>query len=244
VGDAAETAAPAAASAAPMPAAAAPAAAPAAAQAAAPAAAGANLDQLAQDLMLREKKLAEAQQQLQTQREQAAQEAARTAAAAKASAAPQPQQAAAAPAPAAAAEDERLKQLQAEVDKLRKEKEAQAATTVASAAPAARSANPGAEWNAWYRDATGTVRQSLRYPQKSLQGGEEGDVMVKVLLKRDGSVVKTELAERTPYSALNGEALAVFSRIGRFPPIPSDYSPGNPQVEMSMPINFKIAADQ
>jgi TonB family protein len=230
--------------AAPVPDAAAAAPAASAPAAAAPAGQGANLDQLAQDLMAREKKLAEAREQLQqAQRDQTQEKPAKPAAAP----AQQPA-AAAAPAPAPAAEQdpaERLKQLQAEVDKLRKEKgpEAAAPTSVASAAPAPRS-GPGPDWSNWYRDATGAVRQSLRYPQKSLQGGEEGDVMVKLLLKRDGSILKTELVQRTPYSALNGEALAVFSRIGRFAPVPADYSPGNAQVELSMPINFKIAADQ
>jgi TonB family protein len=126
------------------------------------------------------------------------------------------------------------------VERLRKEKEPQAAapTTIASAAPATRS---GPDWPTWYRDATGSVRQNLRYPQKSLQAGEEGDLTVKVHMRRDGSIIRTDLAQRSPYSALNQEAVEVFSRIGRFAPLPADYQPNNAEVDLNMPINFKLS---
>ncbi|HZR38021.1 MAG TPA: TonB family protein [Nevskia sp.] len=202
-----------------------------------PAGGGTDLDRLAQDLMNKEKKLAEARDQLQAEREQA-----KATPVSVANKAAQQQAAPAAAQPGAADADaaEKLRQLQAEVERLRKEKEAQAtaaATTVASAAPAVRS---GSDFSAWYRDVTGSVRQSLRYPQRSLQGGEEGDITVRVHLKRDGSIVKTEILQRSSYSALNSEALAVFARIGHFSAVPSDYQPGNPEVDFSVPINFKL----
>ncbi|MFI4981922.1 MAG: energy transducer TonB, partial [Nevskiales bacterium] len=221
----------------PAPAAAVPAAADTASAAAAPAPAqgDAGLDRLALDLMAKEKKVTDARDQLQTQREQAAQEA-------KASPAASGRPAAAAPPAPSQAEleaAEHLRQLQAEVDRLRKEKESQPAAPamVASAAAPTRS---GPDWSTWYREATSNVRQSLRYPQESLQAGEEGDILVKVRLRRDGSLVRAEMQQRSPYAPLNREALEVFSRIGRFPPLPSDYQPNNPEVDLSMPINFKM----
>ncbi|MDB5978974.1 MAG: TonB family protein [Nevskia sp.] len=225
--------------AAPAPAAAVPAATDAATAAAAPAPAqgDAELDRLALDLMAKEKKVADARDQLQTQREQAAQEA-RTSVAAggrtTAAAATPP-----APSQAELEAAEHLRQLQAEVDRLRKEKEAQptAPAMVASAAAPTRS---GPDWPTWYREATSNVRQSLRYPQESLQAGEEGDILVKVRLRRDGSLIRAEMQQRSPYAQLNREALEVFSRIGRFPPLPGDYQPNNPEVDLSMPINFKM----
>ncbi len=125
------------------------------------------------------------------------------------------------------------------MDRLRKEKEAQPAQTViASAASPARG---GPDWPTWYRDATGAIRQNLRYPQKSLQGGEEGDITVKVRVRRDGTIIGTNLQQRSPYAALNGEAIDVFSRIGRFAPLPGDYQPNSSEVDLNMPINFKLA---
>ena len=212
----------------------------------APAQGDAGLDRLALDLMAKEKKVDEARNQLQAQRDQAALDA-KTAAAAsnKAAAASTTAPVAAPPAPSQAEVDaaEHLKQLQAEVDRLRKEKEAQAAqATVASAAAPARSSS---EWPAaWYRDATATIRQNLHYPQRSLQAGEEGDILVKVRLRRDGSIVKTELQQRSSYAALNGEAIEVFSRIRRFAPLPTDYLSNSSEVDLSMPINFKLGDDQ
>lgn len=218
--------------------------APAAADAAtgpapAPAQGDAGLDRLALDLMAKEKKVADARDQLQVQHEQALQEARNNAAASGKTAVAAT--AAAAPAPTQAELDaaEHLRQLQAEVDRLRKEKEAQSAqTVVASAASPARG---GPDWPTWYRDATGTIRQNLRYPQKSLQGGEEGDITVKVRVRRDGTIIGTNLQQRSPYAALNGEAIDVFSRIGRFAPLPGDYQPNSAEVDLNMPINFKLS---
>ena len=204
----------------------------------APAQSDAGLDRLALDLMAKEKKVTEARDQLQAQHEQAVQEAKTSAAASGKTAAAT---AAAAPAPTQAELDaaEHLRQLQAEVDRLRKEKEAQPAQTViASAASPARG---GPDWPTWYRDATGAIRQNLRYPQKSLQGGEEGDITVKVRVRRDGTIIGTNLQQRSPYAALNGEAIDVFSRIGRFAPLPGDYQPNSSEVDLNMPINFKLA---
>jgi len=240
----------------PAPARPAAAAAAPAAPAAADAAAGAapapvqndgGLDRLALDLMAKEKKLADARDQVQAQRDQAVQqEQSRTAAASNRTAAAAPVAAAtAAAAPAPTQEEiaaaEHLRQLQDEVDRLRKEKEVQAAqsTVVAGAPVPMRSAQ---DWPvAWYRDATSTIRQNLHYPQRSLQAGEEGDIMVKVRLRRDGSVVKTDLLQRSAYTALNSEALDVFLRIRRFAPLPADYLPNSPEIDLSMPINFKLS---
>jgi len=207
-----------------------------------------GLDRLALDLMAKEKKLTDARDQVQAQRDQAVQQEQSRAAAASnrtAAAAPAAAATAAAAAPAPTQEElaatEHLRQLQDEVDRLRKEKEAQAAQSavVANAPVPMRSAQ---DWPAaWYRDATSTIRQNLRYPQRSLQAGEEGDIMVKVRLRRDGSVVKTELLQRCAYTALNSEALDVFLRIRRFAPLPADYLPNSPEIDLSMPINFKLS---
>jgi TonB family protein len=211
----------------------------------------AGLDRLAQDMMAKEKKASEAKQELQAlqqQREQQAAQEAKNAAknSGTATAAATP---AAPPAPSQAELDAaaHAKQLEDELAKLRAEKEAEekarAAAAVATAAPATSStaaAAPRETWNAWYCNARGEVKSNLHYPRASLQAGEEGDVTVKVLLRRDGSVVRVSTVQRSDYPALDNEALAVFSRIGHFPPVPADYSPNSSEVEFSMPINFRV----
>jgi len=219
-----------------------PAAAAAASTAAAPTDGDAGLDRLALDLMAKEKKLSDARDQLQAQKDQAALEAKAAAASAKtsvvASAAAPP------PAPSQGELDAaaHLKQLQDEVDKLRKEKEKEtAAATVASAASATTTAHSDQAWQAWYRESTANIRQHLHYPLKSLQDGEEGDILVRVKLRRDGSIITTDLQQRSPYSELNREAIDVFSRIGHFSPLPADYSSSSSELDVSMPINFKLS---
>ncbi len=222
-------------------AAAAPAASPDAPNAApAPAAAqdNAGLDRLAFDLMAKEKKVEDAQKQLQVQHDQAVQEARAAAAAGKTATAAVP----AGPAPVELAAAEHLKQLQDELERLKKEKEVQQTQVAASApaSPASAPARSGPDWPTWYKQATGTVRQNLHYPQTSLEAGEEGDILVKVRLRRDGGIVNTAMQQRSPYSALNGEALNVFTRVGRFSPLPSDYQPSSAEVDVTIPINFKL----
>ena len=206
---------------------------------------GAALDRLAQDLMAKEKKVDEARDQLQAQRDQAAQEAraASAAATARNSAAATSATTAAPPAPTEAELEaaEHLKQLQAEVEQLRKEKEAQSAAQVAMSSPAQPSHVNNEPPPAWYHSAASAIQQNLRYPQKSLQNGEEGDILVKLKLRRDGSIIKAELLQRSSYVDLNREAVDVFSRIGRFAPLPVDYQPGNTEIDLSMPINFKLS---
>lgn len=226
---------------------------PAAANAAAPAAEaapaqdGPSLDRLALDLMAKERKVAEARDQLQAQHDQALQQTRAAAPAAGRASAPASSAAAASAAAAPAPGDaeleaaEHLKQLQAEVEQLRKEKEAQSAPQVALASPALASRASSDPPVGWYRGATAAIQQSLRYPPKSLQSGEEGDILVRLKLRRDGSIAKAELQQRSAYDDLNREALEVFSRIRHFAPLPADYQPGNAEVDLSMPINFKLS---
>jgi TonB family protein len=207
----------------------------------------ASLDRLAMDLMSKEKKVEEAQKQLQEERDAAAQAAARAnAATGKGPAGPAGPAAAAPPQPTPSETEaaEHLKQLQIEVDRLREEKAAQSAQVALSApagAPAATAASSGGDWSSWYRQAVGTVRQKLQYPQSSEEAGEEGDITVKVRLRRDGGIVSTDLQKRSASTALNQEAIDVFSRVGRFAPLPSGYQPNNQEVDVTMPINFKLA---
>jgi TonB family protein len=212
---------------------------------AAPAAAveGPSLDRLALDLMDKEKKLQDARDQLAAQ--QHAQAAApavgkpRTAA----SAAPAEGEPAAEASTASDQEAAKLKQLQEEVDRLRKEKEVQqaAVAAAASAAPARSQASAsGPDYQTWYRQAMANVRQNLAYPKSSLQDGEEGELTVKVHMRRDGTILGTQVQQRSSYAALNREATDVFTRIGRLQPVPPDYSPGNNEFDVSMPITFKM----
>jgi len=215
-------------------------AAAAASTAAAPNQADAGLDRLALDLMAKEKKLTDARDQLQAQKDQAAQEAKAAAAASRTSVAAS----VAPPAPSQAELDAaaHLKQLQDEVDRLRKEKDAQAAAaTVASAASPAAATHSDQDVQAWYRGSTANIQQHLQYPVKSLQNGEEGDILVRVRLRRDGSIIKTDLVKPSEYADLNREAIDVFSRIGHFAPLPADYSSNSPEVDVSLPINFKLS---
>jgi protein TonB len=110
------------------------------------------------------------------------------------------------------------------------------------AAPAAVSTlQPKAEWAAWYGGAIALTQQNLRYPPRSLNDGEEGDLSVKIRVKRDGTIVNVKLLQLTPYQALNQEVIDLYGRIGKFPPVPADYSPEKPEIEFTMPVNFKLS---
>lgn len=69
---------------------------------------------------------------------------------------------------------------------------------------------------------------------------KQGSCVVKVNVARDGSVLATELTRSAEDRDLDEECLAVFRRVGRFPPFPDDAPPELKQFDFSMPINFVL----
>jgi protein TonB len=203
-----------------------------------------SLDQLALDLMARDRKSQDAareQQRLEELQARQQREAAKLAASAQSrpsadasgrsparpeSALPVPVQ----PATTASDDDQALK---SEVERLRAELKARQ-----SGDPS----KPAAESGAVYRQTMITlVGARLRYPAEAQASLEEGSDMVRVRVQRNGLVLSATVVQRSGYPLLDSEAEAVFSRIGRFAPVPADISPGSAEIDFTLPIRFKLA---
>lgn len=86
----------------------------------------------------------------------------------------------------------------------------------------------------------GKIRANLHYPRMARRQGREGTAIVRVRMKRDGSIESVELVKSSGTRALDHEAQAVFDRIGQLPPLPQDFLPRASEFEFEVPITFKL----
>ncbi len=93
-------------------------------------------------------------------------------------------------------------------------------------------------FESYYGTFAKTLGRLLDYPVRSKLLGEEGNVLVRVLLDRTGEVVSVVVQESSGFAALDEEALAVVWRAQPFPP-PPRVIPGNP-VTLIVPIEFHV----
>jgi TonB family protein len=91
----------------------------------------------------------------------------------------------------------------------------------------------------YYSVLQAKVYSSIQYPPSSLNAGEEGSCVMRVMFARDGKIEKIEFVHWSDFKALNDECRNVFTRIGSFPPVPNSIAPGVPDFRLQMPINFK-----
>jgi TonB family protein len=80
---------------------------------------------------------------------------------------------------------------------------------------------------------------SQHYPWSARQYGHEGDVLVRMHLSRDGTVLAVTLIRSSGHASLDAEARDVVWRIGRFPPFPFDYLPRIGEFDIDQPISFR-----
>jgi len=78
----------------------------------------------------------------------------------------------------------------------------------------------------------------LKYPVRSKLLNEEGNVLVRILIMRDGALVSADIEKSSGFAALGEEALAVVWRAQPFPP-PPIVIPGD-LITLFMPIEFHV----
>ena len=81
------------------------------------------------------------------------------------------------------------------------------------------------------------VYKSLEYPEKDKRARKEGSLKAKVTIKRDGTLVSTELLEETRYASLNLAAKNATKLAQPYPPIPKDIA--DETFEFTVPILFR-----
>lgn len=87
-------------------------------------------------------------------------------------------------------------------------------------------------------DAIKQIRTKTRYPQRSLDRGQEGSVRVAVVIDRNGRLLDSKIIESSRYDLLNKEALDAIKRSAPFRALP-DAIPGS-RFEFTVPMRWAL----
>lgn len=93
----------------------------------------------------------------------------------------------------------------------------------------------------YYNTLQGVIQQNVQYPAKSLRNEEEGVCKLRVRIDREGNILDVVLIDKSGYTELDKEARNVFTRIGKFPPVPAAVSPEYTEFLVELPINFTLS---
>ncbi len=85
---------------------------------------------------------------------------------------------------------------------------------------------------------TQIIYRNKRYPRQAYSLQQEGLVVVKLKLNKDGEILDLRVLEESPYKSLNEASLDTISAIHRFPPIPNEL--GVNELTLRVPIEYKI----
>ena len=82
------------------------------------------------------------------------------------------------------------------------------------------------------------IFKNKRYPRLAYSLGQEGLVVIKLKLNKDGEILDLSLLEECRFKILNEASLDTISAIHRFPPIPNEI--GLSELTLRIPIEYKI----
>ncbi len=91
---------------------------------------------------------------------------------------------------------------------------------------------------AWKLQVSGLLERSKDYPAAALARGEEGIVYLAFTLDRQGHVTNSHIARSSGSKALDDDALEMLLRAEPFPPLPSDVT--RPEINLNVPINYEL----
>ena len=96
--------------------------------------------------------------------------------------------------------------------------------------------SPRARYNT---ELTKIINQHKHYPRMAKVLHQEGRVMVKVTLDKNGNVIDVEILQSSSYESLSKAAIDTIRKIKRFPPIPTEI--GKEILSFNVPLDYKIA---
>jgi protein TonB len=82
------------------------------------------------------------------------------------------------------------------------------------------------------------VNKNLRYPTSARQKREEGVVLVRFTMDRQGNISNVSVEKRCHFQALNDEGAAVLVRAQPFPPPPPELE--GDAIQMVLPVKFSL----
>lgn len=79
-----------------------------------------------------------------------------------------------------------------------------------------------------------------KYPKNSLINEEEGKVVLKVEIDKNGNVLSAKIQKPCKFTRLNNEALKIFKYASPLPKPPADLIKGKNSVVLNMPVEYNI----
>lgn len=113
---------------------------------------------------------------------------------------------------------------------------APAAPPVAAPAPAA-SAMPSASYVA---KLLGALERQKHYPEQARWRRAQGVALLRFRMRRDGTVTGYRIERSAGDPALDEAVLAMIQRASPLPAPPADLQPGEPAIELTVPIRFAL----
>jgi protein TonB len=98
-------------------------------------------------------------------------------------------------------------------------------------------AAPAGPSTAWVRALDAWIDAHLDYPEESRRRGEQGAVLVRMTVARDGRLIDFTLLRGSGYEELDDATRAMF-RNARLPAAPLDSDP--PQATLSKPVRYVL----
>jgi protein TonB len=83
-----------------------------------------------------------------------------------------------------------------------------------------------------------TIYKNKRYPRQAYSLNQEGKVVVRLRLDKDGEILDLEVLEKGPFKSLTNATVDTIKKIKRFPQIPKELGVG--EITFRIPIEYKI----
>ena len=90
----------------------------------------------------------------------------------------------------------------------------------------------------WQTELAEVLSRGKRYPPDAISRGEQGTVLVGLILGRTGNLISSHIAKGSGSDLLDREALDLVSRVKGFPFLPSDYTEDT--ISVTVPIKFNF----
>ena len=101
--------------------------------------------------------------------------------------------------------------------------------------------NPDAQVDpSWQNSLRQQLQGAKRYPVEAQTRKEEGVVLLKFSLDRNGHVLAHSIAESSGYADLDNEAMGLIMRADPLPPFPANMTQA--QIDLTVPIRFSLSS--
>jgi TonB family protein len=91
----------------------------------------------------------------------------------------------------------------------------------------------------WFAQLRRAVESAIVFPRPRQLAMDQGTSLVQIVLRRDGTLVRTPRLLRTSGMAdLDRAALAAIERSAPFAPVPDALAPGRSTIEIRLPVEF------